>query len=207
MPLFGDFEIPKHKDFDDGATGQIRIGGSKAGVAYTTDTLRITADDEATLETLAKAHGGEVAEWETNKSDRFELLTTIKAVVVDLFSWNAGFERWHEKKLVVQCDGKEQRDGSPCECPASISERKELAKVGKACKPKFKAQVCFPDSPELGKFRFESGAWSLVNKSNDIEQHVADGPAPIEIAIGDFTNNKGQLVRFPKVSIKDPVKS
>ena len=203
MPLFSDIETHDTKEqFDDGCVGQIRIGGAKNGVPFTTETIRITADESKTLAKLAKKLGGDPVEWETNKSDRFEILTDNNSVEVECYEWDAAFERWHEKKRVNHCDGKQQFNGEPCECPFSIDEKKEAAKQGKACKPKFKAKVGFADDPELGKFRFESGSWNLLKKSNVIEEHIADGHAPIEIAIGDFTNKKGQLVRFPKVSTK-----
>ena len=64
MPLFSDIETQDtQKQFDDGCVGQIRIGGAKNGVPFTTETIRLTADLEETLTKLAKKLGGDPVEW------------------------------------------------------------------------------------------------------------------------------------------------
>lgn len=201
MPLFSDIEThDTEKQFDDGCVGKVGIGGSKNGQAFTTETIRITADEPEILEKLAKKLGGDPVEWETNKSDRYEMLIDSDSVDVDCLEWDAWFERWHERKRVNHCDGQQQMNGEPCECPFGWDEKREAAKQGKACKPKMAGKLKFADNPDIGTFRFESNSWDLAKRSNVVEEHVADGPAPVTVAIHSYTNKKGQLIRMPRVT-------
>ncbi|MFF3140414.1 hypothetical protein ACFVRU_01445 [Streptomyces sp. NPDC057927] len=69
--------------------------------------------------------------------------------------------------MIHHCDGfnllsPEEEKGDACGCPSLIAERKLKAQQMRGPKPSVDVEFRLASDLELGKFRFNSGSWKLV---------------------------------------------
>ncbi|MEU4568648.1 hypothetical protein [Micromonospora sp. NPDC023956] len=161
---------PRQRYADD-LVGRFRSGYQINGRPATLTEWRVTTGDPDVSERIREMFGGDPAqEWETKGEDTLEVFTQAAKVRIILDGPSAIRQEmvlWgRNNNAIRKCDGIEQSldadKGKPCECPASFTERKDAAKAGKGCGPNITVYFRLADDPDLGRFRFTSGSWSLV---------------------------------------------
>jgi hypothetical protein len=166
---------PKERpSFADDVAGRFRSGRLvKSGSTEIPESLnewRVTTGDPTVAAKIAELLGGVVEEWETDKEDNLQILTSAKTVqiVIEPDGVDASFKQFIPGTgLVHHCDGftflsPDEDKGESCRCPSLIAERKMRANSGRGPKPSVDVEFRLADAPDLGKFRFNSGSWKLV---------------------------------------------
>ncbi|MGW2950754.1 recombination directionality factor [Streptomyces eurythermus] len=160
--------------FENDIVGRFRSGRLvKAGGKEIPESLnewRVTTGDPTVADKIAELLGGEVESWETDKEDDLQVLTNAKTVqiIIEPDGVDASFKQFVPGiGLTHHCDGftylsPDEDRGEPCRCPSLIAERKMKAQQGRGPKPSVDVEFRLADAPELGKFRFNSGSWKLV---------------------------------------------
>jgi hypothetical protein len=191
-------ERPK---FSDDIVGRFRSGRLiKLGTKETPESLnewRVTTGDPTVAAKIAELLGGEVESWETDKEDNLQILTDAPTVqiVIEPDGVDASFKQFVPGAgLTHHCDGftylsPDEDKGQSCGCPSLIAERKLKATQQRGPKPSVDVEFRLLDAPTLGKFRFNSGSWKLV-----------EGLAPLFRALDEYGNAgdgdvKGKQVR------------
>ncbi len=170
--LFIDFPKQEAKEASwKDTVGTIRSGRidpySKSPMSL--NTWRLTCDTEDIAKTIAKEYGGEVTEWETKGSDRYEVITERDVIGVQLLSIKSELILWGQRKPVRVCDGATRIDdnhaGEGCKCAADYPvmwDRKTAAGDGEACKPNIQATMNLVDFPDLGIFKWQTSSWLVA---------------------------------------------
>jgi hypothetical protein len=160
--------------FSDDTVGRFRSGrlvkSGKTEIPESLNEWRVTTGDPTVAAKVAELLGGESEPWETDHEDNLQVLTTSKTVqiIIEPDGVDASFKQFIPGSgLVHHCDGfrflsPEEDRGEPCRCPSLINERKLKATQGRGPKPSVDIKFRLLDAPELGIFRFNSGAWKLV---------------------------------------------
>lgn len=138
------------------------------------DTFRLTSDSRELVDAAAEAYGGTVTPWDNNGSKEFEVITTVASLDIvvppgqPVSQW---YEMWSGGGCQRRCDGVTNvLTMQPCECPADVEQRLELAKDGKACKATTRLNVMLPALPDLGVWRLEShGYYAAVELAGAAE--------------------------------------
>ncbi|WP_432157790.1 hypothetical protein [Streptomyces sp. bgisy153] len=183
---------PKERSsFSDDFAGRFRSGRLvKIGGKEQPESLnewRVTTGDPTVAAKIAELLGGEVEEWETDNEDNLQILTDAKTVsiIIEPDGVDASFKLFMPGAgLTHHCDGftylsPEEDRGKSCGCPKLIAERKLEATKMRGPKPSVDVQFRLADAPDLGKFRFNSGSWKLVEALGplfaDLDKHGNTG--------------------------------
>jgi hypothetical protein len=198
----------KPKTTDD-VVGRFRSGTQLNGRPMALSEWRVTSADPLVLNELQTLMGGaEPQKWDTNSDEKHELLTT--STVVDIILDGPGSVRtsmvlWGRNGKIRECDGASQKgsnDGADCVCPSKLSERKDAAKAGHGCEPSIQVYFRLAEAPELGKFKFFSGSWTMAAEIGNAEQELSaiDGPAlaTLELVNVSFKTKDGKQVSYTK---------
>lgn len=188
---------PKERpSFADDIVGRFRSGRLvKMGTKETPESLnewRVTTGDPTVADKIAEMLGGEVESWETDKEDNLQILTDAKTVqiIIEPDGVDASFKQFVPGAgLTHHCDGftylsPDEDKGQTCGCPSLIAERKLKAQQMRGPKPSVDIEFRLADAPDLGKFRFNSGSWKLVEALGplfaDLDRHgnSSDGDTP-----------------------------
>jgi hypothetical protein len=160
--------------FENDTVGRFRSGRLvKVGKTDTPESLnewRVTTGDPTVAAKIAELLGGEPESWETDNEDNLQVLTDSKTVqiIIEPDGVDASFKQFLPGAgLIHHCDGfnylsPEEEKGNPCGCPSYIAERKDKATKLRGPKPSVDIEFRLLDAPDLGKFRFNSGSWKLV---------------------------------------------
>ena len=193
----------------DDIVGRFRSGHQISGRPMALTEWRVTGADPVTLETVREIMGGdeEPAKWDTKSDETYEVFTTSTTVEIILDGPKAlktGMVLWGRKGKIRECDGATQTDegGSDCVCPSDMRERKEGAKNGTACEPSIQIYFRLALNPELGKFKFFTGSWTMAKEIWKAEERLAeiDGPAhaTLTLELVEFTTKDGKNVQYTK---------
>ncbi|MFI7069532.1 recombination directionality factor [Micromonospora sediminicola] len=180
-------EPKPRQSFAGDLVGRFRSGYQVNGRPASLEKWRVTTGDPAVADEIRRLMGGERPQsWETSGEDNLEVFTDSPKVKIRLDGPKAIRQEmilWGRNGAIRKCDGVEQTmdedKGKPCECPASYQDRKDAAKSGRGCAPSITVYFTLADAPELGRFRFNSGSWSLVRDIITTESALEkiDGPA------------------------------
>jgi len=173
---------------------------------------RVTTDDPDVSDRIAELFGGTPEEWDTEKSDNIQVLTTTASVPIIIEKADDLRTRMALYGLqgpIHLCDGAyslaDEDRGEPCGCPRSLQERKEKAKAGKGPKPDISLRFRLAADESLGLFLFGTGSWSLVNDLPEIERRLteADGPvtADLKLTHVEYTTKSGKDVEYTRPEI------
>ncbi|MEV4939595.1 recombination directionality factor [Streptomyces zaomyceticus] len=213
--------------FKDDIVGRFRAGRQvRMGAKMVPESLRdwrVTTGDPTVADELARLLGGSPEEWETDKEDNLEVLTnspSARIIIENADALDASMKLFGNMTgLVHHCDGAvyltdddAELVGTPCGCPTTVQERKDRAKSGKGPKPSIELTFKLADAPELGKFRFNSASWSLVDVLGEVfeaidrvggadeENGVKGGPvlATLTIEHVEYTTKAGRDVSYNK---------
>lgn len=191
---------PRNTFLDD-VVGRFRGGLMQGRRPVALSEWRVTTDDPDVADRIAELYGGTPEEWDTEKADNTQVMTTAATVPIiiekadDLRSRMALYGLQGPLHL---CDGayslSEEDKGKPCGCPRSLQERKEKAKAGKGPKPDISLRFRLAADPDLGLFLFGSGSWSLVNDLPELECQLADADGPVtadlSLVLVEYTSKK-----------------
>jgi hypothetical protein len=164
------------------AVGNLRSGKQYPGQGPTTlPEWRLTADTKDIAQAIADQYGGDVQEWETTKSDRFEVLTTTPSLAVQLHACRAEMILWGNRVPTRVCDGQTRSDqnqpGDPCKCAndyPNIKSRKDAARVNEACAPSVQLLLGLVDLPDVGLFKWTTSSWLVLEDyANWLEEQAA----------------------------------
>ncbi|RLK22657.1 hypothetical protein DER29_0495 [Micromonospora sp. M71_S20] len=184
-------EPKPRQNFSGDLVGRFRSGYQVNGRPASLEKWRVTSGDPAVAEEVRRMFGGDKPQtWETTGEDNLEVFTNAERVKILLDGPRAIRQEmvlWGRNAALRRCDGVEQTGvdaddpakGRPCECPASYQDRKDAAKAGRGCQPSTTAYFKLADAPDLGRFKFNSGSWSLVRDIVTTEKALDEigGPA------------------------------
>lgn len=193
----------------DDMVGRFRSGHQINGRPLALSQWRVTGADPVALETVREIMGGEEApgKWDTKSDETYEVFTTSTSVEIILDGPRAvktGMVLWGRKGKIRECDGVSQTDegSSDCVCPSDLKERKEGAKQGTACEPSIQIYFKLALNPELGKFKFFTGSWTMAREIYKAEERLAqiDGPAhaTLSLELVSFVTKDGKEVTYTK---------
>ncbi|MFJ3084446.1 hypothetical protein ACIPJG_32480 [Streptomyces halstedii] len=195
---------PRKQSFSDDIVGRFRAGRLVGKQPESLNEWRVTTGDPMVAEVISQLMGGETEEWETEKEDNLQVLTTSKSVEIVIENSDAidaSMKLFGFSGLTHHCDGVKYLSdddptlvGTPCGCPALLEDRKARARSGKGPKPSIDIVFSLAAHPEIGKFRFNSGGWSLVNVLHEIIEAIDTVGGREEDADGKVTD-KGRPVR------------
>ncbi|MEO3974396.1 hypothetical protein [Streptomyces sp. CAU 1734] len=198
--------------FADDFVGRFRSGRLVGKAPESLDFWRVTTGDPEVAARIADLMGGTPTEWETEKEDNLEILSDARSVDIIIASsaaLDASMKKFGFAGLEHHCDGVVYLTdddaalvGTPCGCPPDLQARKDRAKSGKGPKPSVDLTFKLAAAPDLGFFRFNSGAWKLVDVVHELyaEIDAFDGPvrATLEIERVEYTTKAGRDVRYNK---------
>lgn len=215
--------------FENDTVGRFRSGRLVDGMPESLNTWRVTTGDPTVADKVAEMLGGESEEWDPEKEDRLQVLTDAKTVqiIIEPDGVDASFKQFIPGTgLVHHCDGfkflsPDEDKGEKCRCPSLIAERKLKATQGRGPKPSIDVAFRMADAPDLGKFRFNTSSWKLVEalgplfrdldaygNSGDAENGIDGVPVRASLTIENVSYvpkkgpRAGQTVSYNKPVIK-----
>lgn len=203
-----DPDAAPRQGFTDDVVGRFRSGAQVNNRPMALDEWRITTGDPEVADRVAALFGGSPQEWQTNGEDGIEVYTDRDEIEVILDGPDAiktSMVLWGRNALIRSCDGVTQNDekSSPCVCPTKVADRKDAAKAGHGCEPSIQVYFRLADDPDLGKFKFFSGSWSLAAEVGKAEDALAaiggKARATLSLEKVEYTNKTtGKAVSFTK---------
>jgi hypothetical protein len=185
MPIniFANAEKPSAPSSTD-IVGRFRAGRQLQGRPMSLTTWRITTGDPEVAAAVAERFGAVEGpqEWETKTDERLEVITeatSVSVIIANPRHVTSEMVLWGRKGKLRQCDGVKQANGESCVCPSDYGERIKGAQEGTACEPSISYLFSLADAPELGRFRFQTGSWTVARQVAEVEAALADidGPA------------------------------
>lgn len=199
------------KQFADDIVGRFRSGTQVNGRPMALEEWRITTGDPEVAEAVrGLLGGGEAQEWPTQSEETLEVFTEANSVGVILDGPGAlrtGMALWGRNGIIHSCDGETTSTGEPCPMAGkTVAERKEAAKAGYGCEPSIQVYFRLEADPDLGKFKFFSGSWTLAADIGEAEAALEriDGPAraTLSLEVVEYDTKAGRHVRFTKPVVK-----
>jgi hypothetical protein len=156
--------------FADDTVGRWRSGRMANGQPEALNEWRVTTGDPVVAVEIARRFGGEPEPWETDNEDSTQVLTNTKTVqiLIEPDGVDASFKLFLPGAgLTHHCNGfeflsPEEDKGKSCKCPSLVAERKFDAQKKRGPSPSIDILFRLADAPDLGKWRFNSGSWKLV---------------------------------------------
>lgn len=194
--------------FADDVVGRFRSGKLIDGLPAALDKWRVTTGDPDVAKGIATLLDGEAPKpWKTTGEDNLEIITQAKKVAIELDGPSAFIPKmalWgRNNTLIHTCDGETTDEGTPCPMAGkTVAERKEAAKAGFGCSPNITLVFKLAERPDLGKFRFNTGSWSMAAEADDIDAAIKEkgGGGPVsgalEIEHVEYTTKKGREVSY-----------
>lgn len=200
------------KRFADDIVGRFRSGTLLNRRPLALEEWRVTTGDPEVADAIAELMGVETGpqEWDTSGEDNIEVFTTSKSVGIILDGPDAirtGMALWGRNGLIHACDGETTTDGTPCTMSGrTVAERKDAAKAGHGCSPSLQVYFKLADAPDLGRFKFFSGSWTMAAEIHEAEDALEriGGPAlaTLTLEVVEYTTKGGRDVRYTKPVVK-----
>lgn len=160
--------------------GRIRTGTFNGKYPEKLDRFRFTSPDQALIERVAQAYGGEPAPWtpQGGGGQQWEVISDTNRIPVyvppqHIDPWN---EMWAAGRTCVRrCDGEtEIIKDEPCVCATGkIKNPREL------CKPTVRVQLMLAEVPGIGVWRLESHGTYAVSRLAMLAPLVRRVPMPL----------------------------
>lgn len=212
LRIFDNADKPAKSKFADDLVGRFRAGyvtGSGAPASVTE--WRVTTGDPDVAEFISETYGGTPQEWTPGSKKAEDIIEVFtEAAAIDVIFDGAHAIRsemimFGPAGPIRRCDGVEQKGtepgdpdaGSPCACPSALDERKKSAEKGKGCKPSVELIFRLADSPELGRFKFQSSSWILAADIAKAEAKLdqIDGPARGRLSLVQVETSQRTFVK------------
>ena len=194
--------------------GRFRSGYQVNNRPVALQAWRVTTGDPHVAEVVAGLLGSEngAETWDTSGEDNLEIFTDADSVdiIIDApAALRSEMVLWGRAGAIRRCDGVTQHgeggEGKSCECPMDFNGRKDAAKTGRGCAPSITLFFTLADEPDLGRFKFVTGSWSMVRDLGAIEEALAaiDGPAlaRLRLEVVDY-ESEGRKKSFTKPVIE-----
>lgn len=212
---------PKAREsFKDDTVGRLHSGymdeSGKKPRPVALSEWRFSTGEKAVSDAVAQLFGGTPVENEESTSENFIDVFTeaVKVpVIIEPDGIQADMKQWINGKLVHHCDGvkflsPDDKAGEECGCPSLFAERKQAAKDYQGPNPSITVTFRLADDPELGKFKFVTGSWTLAavlhEALNDLDRVGTTALASLELEYVEYTPSKGPM-RNKLVSYTKPV--
>jgi hypothetical protein len=202
-----DGDSPAASKVDD-IVGRFRSGHQLNGQPAALSEWRVTGSDPVALNQVVGLLGGdEAGKWDTKSEETYEVFTEANSIDIILDGPKAlrtSMVLWGRKGKIRECDGAVQTDEavSECACPSDLAEKKEGAKIGTACEPSIQIYFRLANQPDLGKFKFFTGSWTMAKDLWEAEEALAEigGPAyaTLTLELVEFTTKSGKHVQYTK---------
>lgn len=201
------------QSFADDVVGRFRSGYQIGGRPKSLTEWRVTTGDPAVASAVAELlEGDDPQEWEAKGEDNLEVFTHADAVNIILPSADSIEARmliWARgQKRIVTCSGDIfETEGAPYECnDGGFRNRREHEEQGHACEPNLSLTFRLADNPDLGLFKYQTGAWSLASV---IGRHIGaaskiDGPIKAHLALEQVEMKDGKTFTKPVLTIGGP---
>ncbi|GAA3018622.1 recombination directionality factor [Streptomyces fulvorobeus] len=186
-------------NFSNDYVGRFRSGRLVGKQPESLNEWRVTTGDPEVADVISQLMGGVAEDWDTDKEDNLQVLTdsaSVEIIIESSDAIDASMKLFGFSGLTHHCDGvKFLSDDDPtlvgerCDCPPMLEDRKARAKSGKGPKPSIDVTFKLAEAPELGKFRFNSGGWSLVNVLHEVIESID--------TVGGRVDGEGGLVINP----------
>lgn len=207
---------PRNRFIED-VVGYIHGGMQIKNKPMSLSEWRFTTDDPEVGNRIAELYGGEVEEWDTEKTNNLQVLTPATSVDIVLDAPESLYARmvlWGRKGIIHACDGMyflEGEDrGQPCGCPPEFTARKAAAEKGTGPQPEITLKARLVADEDLGFFVWRTSSWTLTRELADIENQIADtakGGVRIRLTLSlqhvQFTTKKGINVEFHRPVLAD----
>ncbi|CAA07127.2 gp3 [Lomovskayavirus C31] len=216
----------KRETYADDTVGRFHSGYSETNergkvVPVALDKWRISTGEQSVADAVAQLFGGTPVENEESTSENFIDVFTDRPkvpVIIEADGIHWDMKLWLNGKLKHHCDGfdfvshaDEEMIGQPCGCPKLFDERKAAAKEYDAPNPAITVTFTLADDPELGRFKFQTGSWTLfkvLHEAEDDVERVGKGGAVLanlELELVEYTPKRGpmrnKLVSYYKPTI------
>ncbi|MDH6108849.1 hypothetical protein P3T36_002980 [Kitasatospora sp. MAP12-15] len=200
--------------FSDDTVGRFHSGISVDGLPKAISEWRVTTGDPEVAAAIAELFGGTPEETDSTSENFIQILTekgSVLAVLDGPEAIYADMKLWNRNKLVHHCDGvqhlsPEEKKGRPCGCPELFAERKQAANDFMGPAPSISVTFRLADDTELGKFRFQTGSWSMAEVLHEYDAALSriDGPALCELTLEhvEYETKKGRHVSYFKPVIR-----
>lgn len=196
--------------------GRFRSGRQLQNRPVSLSTWRVTTADPDVADAIAQTFGAIEGpqRWETQTDEVFEVITEVSEVAVILDGAKAVRSEmvlWGRKGKIRSCDGLTQTGdnakGEPCVCPSDLEARIEGAKNGTACEPSVSYLFRLAELPDLGRFRFQTGSWTVARLVTAVEAALADidGPAIAVLSLETRERKNGQTYTISVLNDIKPV--
>lgn len=193
----------------DDVVGRFRSGYQVGGRPASLKQWRVTTGDPDVASKVQSTFGGEEPQsWETKGEDTLEVFTEAPSVDIVLSGPDAIDARmliWARgSKRIATCEGTIfETEGAPYVCEkGGFRNKREHEEQGHVCEPRVSVTFRLADDPDLGLFKFESGAWSLATAISraigDIQKYDGAVKATLSLEYVDLGNGKA----FTKPVIK-----
>lgn len=203
----------------DDVVGRFRSGyQTSSGRPMGLDAFRITTGDPDVAAAIADLMGSDdsgVSEWDTSTEEKLQVFTETSEleIIVDPSAIKATLVLWSQRgKKIVETDGTfliedgkltgKEWDGSH----KDLQQIKKDAKDGVGPAPSLQVYFRLAESPELGKFKYFSGAWTAIETFNKVEERLAEMDAPARVLLSlervEFTAKDGTEVSYVRPSLK-----
>lgn len=208
------------QSFADDVVGRFRSGYQIAGRPQALTDWRITTGDPAVAEAIRSEMGGdEPQEWDCKGEDNLEVFTSsasVDIVIPSPSSIEARMLIWARgQKRIVTCSGDiYETEGAPYECSeGGYRNRREHEEQGHACEPNLSITFRLAANPDLGLFKFQSGAWSLasviakaIGKATDVYEDHDGAAIAASLALEEVEMKDGKKFTKPVLTILGPAK-
>lgn len=166
--------------------GVIRLGEqriSKKGKPYPArlETLRFTSPSRNLIDAVAAAYGGEVKQWQGQRSPEWEVISKVREipVLVPPQRIDPNMEHWGPGFRDRMCDGEtEVMRQAPCLCAAAIEAGRPFGPLD-VCKPTTRMSLMLADIPSLGTWKLEARGWNGAAELPALAESVANAPFPV----------------------------
>lgn len=187
--------------YSDDVVGKFRSGYQINKRPASLSAWRVTTGDPDVADYVSSQFDGDQPqEWDATGEDNLEVFTKAESVDIILAGTSAIEARmliWSRgAKRIVNCEGDAvDTDGKPYECTlGGFRNRKEHEEAGHVCEPRISITFRLADNPDLGLFRFETGAWSLASviarAIGDLSKIDGDAKATLALELVDLGDRK-----------------
>jgi hypothetical protein len=176
---------------------------------------RVLTDDPSVAEGLAELLGGKAEEYDPTKDMNMHVLTDSESVEIVINGAKAIEDKlilWGPGGPIHECDGEfflspAEDKGTPCGCPATLAERKDLAKRRRGPSPSINVTFRLAGvGYDLGAGKLIATAWSLAEVIHEVKDALdqVDGEAlcRLTLELVEYTNKAGINVSYRKPVIE-----
>lgn len=208
IDIFNPDVQPARRGFQSDVVGRFRSGYQINGRPASLTEWRVTTDDREVAQVISETYDGDEPQtWETKGDDDIEVFTKAESVDIILTGEEAIEARmliWARgQKRLVTCDGSVvETEGKPHECElGGFRNKREHEEQDHVCEPVIAVTFRLADHPDLGLFKFQSGAWSLATAVGRVIGDYAktgySATATLALEVVEYESN-GTQRRFTK---------